>query len=91
MIGSNEKAVKLYQEIDGEQKSFGNKFIGFARVNKKDKYLLQEHLPFLGNCNELKKIVQEGNVEEAIIAIESSEHKSLENIIAELEGFKCVD
>lgn len=90
MIGSNEKAVKLYQEMNNEKKSFGNKFIGFARVNKKDEYLLEEHLPFLGNCNDLKKIIAENNVEEAILAVESSEHKSLENIISELEGLNVL-
>jgi exopolysaccharide biosynthesis polyprenyl glycosylphosphotransferase len=86
MIGSNEKALELYKEMESEKKSYGNRFIGFARVNKKDKYLIEEHLPFLGNCSELKQIVQEHKVEEAIIAIESSEHKSLESILSELEG-----
>lgn len=90
MIGSNEKAVKLYQEMEGEKKSFGNIFIGFARVNKKETYLLNDHLSLLGNCNELKQIIHENKIEEAIIAIESSEHKSLENIIAELEGLNVI-
>lgn len=90
MIGSNEKAVKLFKEMEGEHKSFGNRFIGFARVNKKEEYLLEEYLPFLGNCKELKKIISENQVEEAIIAIESSEHKGLENIISELEGLNVL-
>lgn len=86
MIGSNEKALKLYQEMDGEKKSYGNKFIGFVRVDKKEAYLIEKCLPFLGNSNELKKIVEEHKVEEAIIAIESSEHANLESILGELEG-----
>lgn len=90
MIGSNETALKLYQEMDGEKKSYGNKFIGFVRVNKKEEYLIEKCLPFLGNSNELKKIVVENNVEEAIIAIESSEHKNLENILSELEGLNVL-
>ncbi|MBL4710157.1 MAG: sugar transferase [Flavobacteriales bacterium] len=90
MIGSNEKAVKLYQEMSEEKKSFGNQFIGFVRVNKKEKYLLEEHLSFLGNCNDLKKIIVEKKVEEAILAVESSEHRSLENIISELEGLNVL-
>lgn len=90
MIGSNEKAVALFLEMNGENKSFGNKFVGFARVNKKDEYLLKDHLPFLGNYVELKKIIQEHEIKEAIIAIESSEHKSLENIIGDLEGLNVI-
>lgn len=90
IIGSNEKAVKLYLDMEGEKKSYGNKFIGFARVDKKDNYIIEDHLPFLGNYNDLKKIIADHNVEEAIIAIESSEHKSLENIISELEGLNVL-
>jgi len=86
MIGSNEKALKLYKDMEGEKKSYGNRFIGFVRVNKNGNYLIEKHLPFLGNSKELKEIVKEHQVEEAIIAIESSEHKSLENIVGELEG-----
>ncbi len=90
IIGSNEEALKLYKEMDGEKKSYGNKFIGFVRVNKKDEYLIEKHLPFLGNINELKIIVAQNKVEEAIIAIESSEHKNLEYILSELEGLKVL-
>ncbi|MAC96094.1 MAG: polyprenyl glycosylphosphotransferase [Flavobacteriales bacterium] len=86
LIGSSEKALQLYKEMESEKKSLGNKFIGFVRVNKKDKYLIEKEIPFLGNTKELKSIVQNHNVEEAIIAIESSEHESLERIISELEG-----
>src|SRR5690606_35616912 len=86
LIGSSEKALQLYKEMESEKKSLGNKFIGFVRVNKKDKYLIEKEILFLGNTKELKSIVQNHNVEEAIIAIASSEHESLERIISELEG-----
>lgn len=86
IIGSSQKAVDLFLEMEGEQKSYGNKFVGFVRVNKQKDYLVENHLPFLGNTKELRKIVDENKVEEAIIAIESSEHESLEAIISELEG-----
>lgn len=86
IIGSSQKAMDLYLEMEREKKSYGNKFVGFVRVNRKEVYPIEDHLPFLGKTRELKKIVQENNIEEAIIAIESSEHESLENIISELEG-----
>lgn len=86
IIGSSKKAMELYCDMEKEKKSYGNKFIGFVRVNRKEVYPIEDHLPFLGKTVELKKIIQEYQVEEAIIAIESSEHASLENIIGELEG-----
>jgi exopolysaccharide biosynthesis polyprenyl glycosylphosphotransferase len=90
IIGSNEKALRLYEEIEGEKKSYGNRFIGFIRVERKKNYVLEDKLPFLGNYNELKKVVLEREVEEAIIAIESSEHEQLESIIGQLEGLNVL-
>ncbi len=90
IIGSNENALKLYQEIESEKRSFGNKFIGFVRVHRKEKYLIEKHLPFLGKDSELKKIIEDNKVEEAIIAIESSEHAQLEKIISQLEGLNVL-
>lgn len=90
IIGSNEKAMSLFKEIEGEKKSYGNKFIGFVRVNRSEKYALEEQLPFLGNYEELRKLVEEHQVEEAIIAIESFEHQKIEAIIAELEGLNVI-
>ena len=90
IIGSSEKAMDLYLEMEKEKKSYGNKFVGFVRVNRKDKYLVEKHLPFLGKSKELRNIVAEHNIEEAIIAIESSEHESLEQIISELEGLNVL-
>jgi len=90
IVGSSQRALELYCDMEKEKKSYGNKFIGFVRVDKKKKYLIEDKLPFLGNVNELKSIVDENNVEEAIIAIESSEHQNLEYIISELEGMNVL-
>ncbi len=90
IIGSSQKAMELFLEMEKERKSYGNKFVGFVRVNRKEKYPVEKHLPFLGKAKELKSIVDEYAVEEAIIAIESSEHESLENIIGELEGLNVL-
>lgn len=90
VIGSNEKALALYNEIEGEKKSYGNKFIGFVTVNESDNYILDKHLPLLGNYVDLRKLVEEYEIEEAILAIESSEHQKLEAIIAILEGFNVL-
>ncbi len=86
IVGSNERALKLYDEMEGNKKSYGNKFVGFVRVKHNEKYLLETHLNFLGNSDQIKSIIKEHKIEEAIIAIESSEHQSLEKIISELEG-----
>lgn len=87
IIGSNKKAQKLYKEMEAEKKSYGNMFIGFIPLDKKSENArMEKYLPCLGHVKDLKRIIHEHQVEEAIIAIESSEHASLESVISELEG-----
>ena len=91
LIGSSIKAKKLYFEMESEKKSYGNKFIGYVSLNGKDSNgNFNNKLPYLGNIKMLKSIVREHQVEEAIIAVESSEHVSLENVISQLEGLNVL-
>jgi len=90
IVGSNENAVKIYQEIESQEKSSGNRFIGFVNAVEYDEYILSKYLNHLGNFNDLKEIIAEMKVEEVIIAIERSEHKTVENIITELEDTDVV-
>ena len=90
IIGSDEKALELVTEINAQKYSTGNKLIGFACVTDKENHLLGEHLNYLGSCFGLKEIVENHAVEEVIIAVESSEHNKLANIINELEGLSVI-
>jgi len=85
IVGSNEKAVELYNEIETLDRSMGNKFVGFVNVLKKEKYLLNKNLPHMGDFNNITQIIDENKIEEVIIAIESSEHNRLRSIITKLE------
>lgn len=86
MIGSDAKALELYNELENQQRSSGNIFKGFLRVKERDNYPLQEHLPFLGTIENLKKALDEHAIEEVIIALESSEHESLQMILNKVNG-----
>lgn len=90
IIGSNEKALVLYKEIEEQTYSTGNELVGFTHVIKADNYLLDDYLPHFGNCIDLRTTVEEYEIEEVIIAVESSEHDSLGSIITELEGLKVI-
>ena len=85
IIGSNGNAFSLYDEIENQYKSSGNKFIGFVHVNSSKAFLLSEHLPHLGSFENLQRIIKDKNVEEVIIAIDPNEHDSIRKIITELE------
>ncbi len=84
LIGSNEKAVELYNEIGNRPKA-GNHIVGFASVHNNIRFLVEKNLAHLGIHTQLASIITRNNIEEVIIAIESSEHEKLETIINILE------
>lgn len=85
LVGSNEKAVKLYQEVQKQRNTTGHHFVGFVSVQEKIEFLVEKDLPLLGNYKELSRIIEEYQIEEVLIAIESREHERLEAIINLLE------
>ncbi len=92
IIGSNQQAFKIYNEISSKKSSSGNNFIGFIHLDEKNGFSdqLKSQLPHLGEYSDLKKIVFNNKVEEIIIAIESWEHEYLEKIINELNDFGVI-
>jgi exopolysaccharide biosynthesis polyprenyl glycosylphosphotransferase len=87
LVGSNKNAINLYNEIQSQTKSGGNKFVGFVHVDNKNGYSheLKKNLKHLGELSDLKKIIINEKVEEVIIAIESSEHDNIGKIVNELD------
>lgn len=87
LIGSNENALKLFREMQAQPKSSGNKFVGFVHVDNRNgfSHQLSENLAHLGELKDIKKIVKEQHVEEVIIAIETSEHEHIGQIINDID------
>lgn len=86
LIGGNERAIAIHQEIEGLPKSPGNRFVGFVNVNGGDQHLAELGLPRLGKWDDLRRLIPQYDVEEAIIAVESSEHAHISRILNELDG-----
>ncbi|MEZ4806955.1 MAG: sugar transferase [Flavobacteriales bacterium] len=86
LIGGNEQAMAIYEEIEGMAKSPGNRFIGFVNVNGGDQLLAGIGLERLGKVHELGQVITQHAVEEVIIAIDSGEHDHISRIMNELEG-----
>lgn len=90
IIGSNGNATKIYQEIENQEFSAGNIFVGFVNVYDKEHYKIGEFLPHLGSYKDVKKVIADYNVEEVIIAIERSETDTIDKIIGALEDTPAV-
>ena len=90
LIGSNEKALKMYERLEFSKRSTGAKFVGFVSVNDRTDYQLSKHLEWLGDLSILKRIIIEKRIQEVIIAVESTEHDQIEKILNKLQGFNMV-
>ncbi|MBK8497611.1 MAG: sugar transferase [Flavobacteriales bacterium] len=86
LVGGNERAMAIHQEIEAMRKSPGNRFIGFVNVNGGDQLLTNVGLPRLGKWHELRQVIDAHAVEEVIIAVDSGEHAHMSRIMNELEG-----
>ena len=90
LVGSNGNAISIYNDIEGQKVSSGNRFIGFVNAQFYKKYKMAEFLPHLGELKDLHQIVIENQVEEVIIAIEHIENHTIERIITQLEDTNVV-
>jgi len=84
IIGSNHQAEDIYKELTEAVSASGNKIIGFISLQKQDKSKLSEFIPNLGNLNDLETIIETEQIEEVIIALDSSEHDQISKIINQL-------
>ncbi|MEL7021345.1 MAG: sugar transferase, partial [Bacteroidota bacterium] len=88
IIGGNENAVELYQEIANREKGLGYHFLGFIDTNGRGTNELAVHLPQLGKIADIDRVVRSYGIEEVIIAIETSEHNRLREILNVLFDFE---
>lgn len=85
IIGSNEQAVRLFYEMTSGNQTTGNIFVGFVKINNKNQLLLEKHLPLLGSLKDVPKIIDQNHIEEIVLAIETSEHSKIQEILSTLD------
>lgn len=92
IIGSNERALKMFREVNALKYGIGNDFIGFVHIEGKNGYsdTLKAELPHLGEYHEIKDIIEKNNIEEVIIALESWEHEYIKNIVNDLSDLGVI-
>lgn len=86
IVGGNEKALEIYQELFNLPKNV-NEFVGYVNINGVD-HLLNDYIPNLGKLTDLELIIEKYAIEEVIIAIESSDHDRLKDIIVRIDDGK---
>ncbi|MFW5822142.1 MAG: sugar transferase [Tangfeifania sp.] len=86
LIGSNEKAERIYNEMTRQKRPAGNLFVGFVGVENNDDRLLKKYIPQLGRLHQLNEIIERNKIEEVILAIETKEHERVSEILTVLEN-----
>ncbi len=84
IIGGNQKAIDIYQQVLDNPKVLGNLFLGFIYSNKESSNGMSKFLPQLGHLSQLEEIIDKYDIEEVIVAVDSAEHHLLENILTRL-------
>ncbi len=87
LIGGNHSALELYLDISGREKGLGNRFVGYIDTNGGAEQVLSAHLPCKGKTADLASVIRENEIEDVIIAIETSEHNRLREILNTLFDF----
>lgn len=90
IIGGNAQAISIYKDIMNNEVKLGYTFKGFVYADSTGANGMSSYLPKLGSINELEKIIDEHHIEEVIIAIDTSEHNKLQNILAQLSHRQAI-
>jgi len=86
ILGGNEKACGLYKELTQLTKN-SNYVVGYCDLNGID-FQLSEYVPNLGDLKVLEEVIEKQQIEEVIIAIESSDHGRLRKLISRINDGK---
>jgi len=85
IVGGGEKAEKLFNDIQSEKISNGNKVLGFVHYDDEANSKLSSQIEDLGPINKLKQLLLKHQIEEVIIAIENSDHIRLQRLISDID------
>jgi exopolysaccharide biosynthesis polyprenyl glycosylphosphotransferase len=85
IVGNNGNAIQIFNDLENQEKSAGNKIIGFVNSSHSDEYKISKFTPHLGGYKDLNEIIKKYKVEEVIIAIERSEQETVDQIISIIE------
>jgi len=85
IIGGGQAAAGIVSEINELKKSPGYHFKGFMTYNGEDVVMEGSGLKSLGEFKKISEVVQCEQIEEVIVAVESTDHRALGDIISHLE------
>jgi polysaccharide biosynthesis protein PslA len=84
MVGSQDSALKIYQETRRNQLDGGYRYIGFVSPNHAATDNIQKLIPKLGPLEKLEEIIDAQKVKQVVLALEKTEKPLMESLINRL-------
>ncbi len=85
IVGNPDKAAQLYRDVK-KYPALGYSVVGYAGLS--DHMRSPEGLPTLGSIRNLHDVLAEGDIKQVLIALDSSEHEHLLDIIGQCNSRK---
>jgi exopolysaccharide biosynthesis polyprenyl glycosylphosphotransferase len=79
-------AKDIYNEIEKSYEMLGLNFVGYVHINENSPNIFNGSLKNLGDYRKITQLIKEWNVNQVIIAIESSEHQKISSILSKVES-----
>jgi exopolysaccharide biosynthesis polyprenyl glycosylphosphotransferase len=91
IVGNNQKSLAVVNELNNPLTTQGNLFVGFVKEKEEgDTHVLDGMMPDLGCYTDLPALIEEHQVEEVILGIESSKHNEINEVSTILEDQRVV-
>ena len=81
IVGSDAKALQVYNSLQQKLPAPGNFLIGYVKVEENSEDLLGEHLSYLGTIAHLPDIVSQNHIEELIVTLHNGQRKHIDSLI----------
>lgn len=85
IIGSGQKAVEIFDEINKSFEMLGLRFIAYLSL-KENRNKFGDKLRYMGSIDNLGKVISRCHIEQVVIAMESEDHAKVEQILFQLEN-----
>lgn len=90
VVGNNQQAIDLVNELKQDGSKQGYLLHGFVTVNETPSSSLSSVISYLGNYYTLPQLIKQHQIEEVIIAVESSNHKAITEVTNLLEDVPVI-
>lgn len=85
IVGGGDNAIRIFREINELPQSPGFRFKGFISINGNDRSLASQ-IPHFGKVPDIRNVIKQEAIEEVIIALENTDHSSLEVVLNQIHG-----